>query len=178
MPQYIFIKDYTAQNRVRSNSVFRIFRAGEVFEAEPHIVNSDLPKKIRERIAPAIIIEGKYIIPMEFVKVKESRNENEPIKIPNEKLLNLNGEMKKLNTGAITLGAVAGIAVGVAFAFFTHKSKFMFATIGLVGGAGIAYMLTGTKATVAATTQSGGKKITLADVQAGKPSGTLGTTTE
>ncbi len=158
MPKYIFVNDYTGYNRFKSNSEYRIFRAGEIVVGEPYAANPQLPKKIRERSAESVVVGGKFIVPSEFLKLYENRNNADgqyAAKLPKEKMINLNGNtMGNFNKGGVVAGAAIGIVAGVIFAFVTKKSKFFFGAIGMVGGAGIGYMLSSAPASSGTTTPS------------------------
>lgn len=135
MPHYIFTNDYTSHNREKSNSEYFIFRAGQEVIAEPYAANPDLPEKIRNRVAPSIIVAGKFIVPSNFVKLKETRSNAEgAVPLPKEKMINLKSVTMNINKGGVAAGALIGVAAGIIFAVVSKKSKFFYGAIGLVVG--------------------------------------------
>lgn len=146
---------FRAPKQVSGDVVFKVFPEGKIFEASPH--NGAL---LPNNHVPSFKTKDGYIIPITNINVLGKLNsaqsrakDNIPMaeivdetakasKQHVEKFAAASGGFKAKNfvdlqnnkSKASVNGAMIGVALGICYALVTKKNKWMFASIGAIGG--------------------------------------------
>lgn len=140
MPKYRFLQGYTAPHRLTGTAQTRIFSSGELVFASRYIPPAGTSKAILSRMAPSVLIDNQYIVPLSVLRVERTSNAaGTAIPVPENKTVDVKKIMGEVSSGGTKTGAIIGVIGGALIAYVLKKNVFIGAGIGMIAGGGVGY---------------------------------------